>query len=65
MTLKENWPTIGRADVKVLATDIDPGMVAAAAEASTPAQQVGDDPPALLLQNMSKVTLMATPSTTR
>jgi chemotaxis protein methyltransferase CheR len=45
MTLKENWPTIGRADLKVLATDIDPGMVAAAAEASTPAQQVGDDPP--------------------
>jgi chemotaxis protein methyltransferase CheR len=30
MTLKENWPTIGRADVKILATDIDPGMVAAA-----------------------------------
>ena len=55
MTLKENWPTIGRADVKVLATDIDPGMGAAARRGVYTGQQVGDDPPALLLQNMSKV----------
>jgi chemotaxis protein methyltransferase CheR len=41
MTLKENWPTIGRADLKILATDIDPGMVAAARRGSTPHNRWG------------------------
>jgi chemotaxis protein methyltransferase CheR len=53
MTLNENWPTIGRADVKILATDIDPAMVAAGRRGYYTAQQVGDDPPPLLQQSIS------------
>jgi chemotaxis methyl-accepting protein methylase len=44
MTLKENWPTLAQADLRILATDIDPGMVAAARKRVYSAQQVGDRP---------------------
>jgi CheY-like chemotaxis protein len=44
MTLKENWPTMAQADLRILATDIDPGMVATARRGVYTAQQVGDDP---------------------
>lgn len=53
MTLKESWPALDHADVRILATDIDPVMVAAARRGVYSGQQVGDDPPPLVRQNMS------------
>ncbi|KPQ17999.1 MAG: chemotaxis signal relay system methyltransferase CheR [Rhodobacteraceae bacterium HLUCCO18] len=54
MTLKENWATLDRADLRILATDIDPGMVATARRGIYTAQQVGEDPSALLRQNVKR-----------
>lgn len=54
MTLREHWPGLDRADLRILATDIDPGMVAAARRGIYTAQQIGDDPPPLLRQNLSR-----------
>lgn len=54
MTLKENWPTLAQADLRILATDIDPGMVATARRGVYSAQQVGEAPPAILKKNLAK-----------
>jgi chemotaxis protein methyltransferase CheR len=54
ITLKENWPTLAGADLRILATDIDPGMVSAARKGVYSAQQVGDSPPAMLRQNLTR-----------
>ncbi len=54
MTLKAKWAKLDQADLRVLATDIDPGMVATARRGVYTAQQIGEDPPALLRQNMTR-----------
>jgi chemotaxis protein methyltransferase CheR len=54
MTLKENWPTMAQADLRILATDIDPGMVATARRGVYSPQQVGEAPPAILKKNLAK-----------
>jgi chemotaxis protein methyltransferase CheR len=54
MTLREHWPNMDRADVRILATDIDPAMVATARRGVYSAQQIGDDPPALLRRNATR-----------
>lgn len=54
MTLRAHWPGMDRADLRILATDIDPGMVARARRGVYTAQQVGEDPPPLLRQNLNR-----------
>lgn len=55
MTLKEHWPTLAEADLRILATDIDPGMVETARCGVYSPQQIGESPPALLKKNIAPV----------
>jgi chemotaxis protein methyltransferase CheR len=50
MTLAEHWPQCEKEDVRILATDIDPEMVAYARRGSYTSQQVGDNPHKLVLK---------------
>lgn len=54
MTLREHWRDLSGVDLRILATDIDPEMVAHARRGVYSAQQVGDDPPELLRRHMSR-----------
>jgi chemotaxis methyl-accepting protein methylase len=45
---------MAQADLRILATDIDPGMVAAARRGVYSPQQVGEAPPAILKKNLAK-----------
>lgn len=50
MTLAEHWPGYAQCDVRILATDIDPEMVAYARRGTYTQQQVGDAPHTLVLK---------------
>jgi chemotaxis protein methyltransferase CheR len=54
MTVAEHWPGYAQADVRILATDIDPEMVAHARRGTYGQQQVGEEPNALLLKYASR-----------
>jgi chemotaxis protein methyltransferase CheR len=54
MTIAENWPSYADADIRILATDIDPEMVSHARRGVYSQQHVGEDPPRLLLKYASK-----------
>jgi len=50
MTLKDNWSTCEKFDVRILATDIDPEMVSYARNGSYTRQQLGEAPSATLMR---------------
>jgi chemotaxis protein methyltransferase CheR len=50
MTLLKHWPEHTNADVRILATDIDPEMIASARRGAFTHQQIGTDPHELVLR---------------
>lgn len=53
MTLRENWKDISGVDLRILATDIDPEMVAHARRGEYSQQQIGDTPPDILCRHIA------------
>lgn len=54
MTLAEKWPSFNEADLRVLATDIDPKMIAAAKQGAYDIQQFGEDPLNIIHKHTTK-----------
>jgi len=54
LTLREHWRDLSGVDLRILATDIDPEMVAHARRGQYSAQQIGDSPPDILRRNTTR-----------
>lgn len=55
MTLRESWRDASNVDLRILATDIDPEMVARARRGHYTKQQIGDDPPDLVRRHITRL----------